>query len=497
MIKCCLLIVCLLVSSVSFLANQITVHGRAPGFAGKYVYLNRYSDYLTQAYEKLDFTRIDSEVNFSLIASLDNITETFVQIQDKSGVLYIDPKTTDYYIYFPSIEQEDYYNGKSVQLVMDSLDKNDINTLIIDYQQRLNHFLHVGPYDNLNDTTWNLAKIILTPEGLEEIKKFGLKCNAEYENVELAYFQNYIHYSIAGYEQFAGGINNINHNKNRIYEKYILNQDVLYNNASYMYFLFEFYENPFKMLGRTSFIVLEEIVNDYASYNLLLDLLNSEPLLQDEQIAELILIKGIMEEYHSGRYFKKNMIHILDSVCIASDFDKNKQLASNLKHILTRLEKGYAAPEFNLVTSNSDTISKASFQNKYIYLDFFHTQSTSALAEKLVMPDLKKKYGDYIEFVSICLDDDPKALIGFLKENPKYDWHFAHYQGNLALLENYNVRSVPSYYLIGPEGEMVDANALRPAPLSPGAQYTTIDKTFWAIKRKFHKKEPIRVGEKD
>ena len=113
------------------------------------------------------------------------------------------------------------------------------------------------------------------------------------------------------------------------------------------------------------------------------------------------------------------------------------------------------------------------------------------------MPDLKKKYGDYIEFVSICLDDDPKALIGFLKENPKYDWHFAHYQGNLALLENYNVRSVPSYYLIGPEGEMVDANALRPAPLSPGAQYTTIDKTFWAIKRKFHKKEPIRVGEKD
>ena len=113
----------LLVSSVSFLANQITVHGRArdsQASMSKPIFRLPYS-----ALRKAGFTRIDSEGNFSLIASLDNITETFVQIQDKSGVLYIDPKTTDYYIYFPSIEQEDYYNGKSVQLIMDSLDKND------------------------------------------------------------------------------------------------------------------------------------------------------------------------------------------------------------------------------------------------------------------------------------------------------------------------------------------------------------------------------------
>jgi len=497
MIRTSLIVILVLVPCFYIFGQNVTVHGRAPGFTGKHVYLNCYSDYLSQAYKKLDYAIIDTAGNFSLNANLDKITETFIQIQDKSGVLYLDPETSDYYIYFPSLEQQDYYNGKSVQLVMDSLDKNDINTLIIDYQQRLNHFLHVGPYDASNDTTWNLARIILSPEGLEEIRKFEAACNAEYSNVEHPFFLDYVNYSIAGYEQFAGGLDNINHNKKWIYSKYILDKDILYNNPNYMYFLFEFYEKPFNMLGRTNFVALEELVNDYASYGLLLNLIRSEYLLQDPQISELILIKGIMEEYHSGRYYKENLIHILDSVHLSSPFEQNKKLANNLKHILTRLEKGYTAPNFSLITTQLDTITRDSFNKKYIYLDFFHTESTSSLSEKLLIPDLKTKYGKYIEFISICLDEDPKALNRFLKQNPTYDWHFAHYEGDLTLLENYNVRSVPCYYLIGPDGEMIDANALRPAPLSPGAEYATIDKTFWAIRTKMQQHKEIRIGEKD
>ena len=478
-------------------SQNVTIYGSAPGFIGKHVYLNKYSDYLSQAYEKLDNFIIDKTGHFQFNVEIGETTETFVQIQDKSATLFLDPATSNYYIYFPSEDQHDYYNGKTAQLVMDSLDNNDINTLIIDYESRLNHFLHIGPTSNGDDSTWNLAKIILSPEGLQEIEQFRKSCEVEYADINNTYFKNYITYSIAGFEQFAGGIENLRSNKTNIFNKHIKNQPILYGNGNYMYFLFDFFENPFTMLGRSSFVASEFIVNDYASYTKLLALLRLDYYFENPQLAELIMIKGIMEEYHSGRYSKQNLVHILDSAALSTPFAENKLLAQNLKFVLTRLEKGYPAPEFNLITTKFDTITLQSFKNKYIYLDFFHTQSTPALAEKLLVPELKEKYGKYIEFVSISLDDDLSDLTSFLEQNPNYNWHFAHFNGDISLLEDYNVRSLPSYFLIGPQGDMIDANALRPAPLSPGAEYTTIDRTFWAIKKKLEPENKFNIGIKN
>ncbi len=492
-----LIILLCCVAQLSIHSKNITVHGRAPGFVGKHVYLNKYSDYLSQAYEKLDNAIIDENGNFQFNSEIGEITETFIQIQDKSATLFLDPKTSDYFIYFPSEDQYDYYNGKTAQLILDSLSNNDINTLIIDYESRLNHFLHVGPEENNDDSTWNLAKIILSTEGLQVIDQFRMSCEKEYTDISDTFFKNYITYSIAGYKQYAGGIENLKSNKLSLFNKYIKNKPILYNNGNYMYFLFDFFENPFNMMGRSSFVASEFIVNDFGSYTKLLALLQLEYYYENPQLAELIMIKGIMEEYHSGRYSKRNLTHILDSTVLVTPFAENKLLAQNLKHVLTRLEKGYAAPEFNLITTEFDTISLETFKQKYIYLDFFHTQSTPALAEKLLVPELKEKYGRYIEFVSICLNENAEDLTHFLAQNPNYDWHFAHFNGDIALLENYKVRSLPSYFLIGPQGEMVDANALRPAPLSPGAEYTTIDRTFWAIKKKFEPENKFNIGIKN
>lgn len=487
----------LVVISLSGLTQEIIIHGRAPGFVGKHVHLHKYTDYLSQAYDKVDHSIVEENGTFELRATVDEITETFIQIQDKSGELYLDPATSDYYVYFPSPEQRDHYRGKNALLVLDSLDQHDINTLIVDYETRLDYFLHWGTYDEKNDSTWNLAKIVMSPEGLELLTKFKRECKKEYQDVENEFFHDYVQYSIAGYEQFSGGLEYMEFNKAAIFNSYLKDDLILYNNPSYMYFLFDFYEKPFNMLGRASSVVVSDIINGEASYTKLLALLGEQHYLKHPQICEIVMMKGILEEYHSGEYYKPNLAHILDSVSMVSQYEENRLIAKNLRHLLTRLEPGYRAPDFKLITEDQDTLTLDSLKGKYVYLDFFHTESTPALAEKLLMPDLKEKYGKYIEFVSISLDEDATALTAFLKKNPKYDWHFAHYQGDVNLLDQYDIRSLPSYFLIGPDGRMIDANALRPAPLSPGAEYTTIDRTFWAIKKKMEPEAKFNIGVKD
>ena len=481
---------------ISF-AQEVTIHGSAPAFVGKHVYLHQYTDYLSQGYEKLDNAIVDEYGKFELKAEFSEITETFIQIQDKSGILYVDPKNNEYFAYFPDPRQTDYYHGKNAMLILDSLDKHDINTLIIDFETRLDHFLHVGPYHDTNDVDWNLAKIIFTAEGKQLLDGFKRECKKEYSEVENDYFHQYVQYSIAGYELFAGGAEFFEFNKAAVFNSYIKNKPVLTNNAGYMYFLFDFYEKPFTMQGRQNYLVTEDIINNTASYSLLDTLLAENFFLQDKRIRELVIMKGILEEYHSGKYYKPNMIHILDSVAIVSTFEENAETAKNLRHLLTRLEPGYKAPDFLLTTTDGKTLTLDSVKGKYLYLDFFHTQSTPAISEKLLMPDLAEKYGEYIEFISISLDESEDDLVAYLKQHPEFKWDFAHYKGDVSLLDDYDIRSLPSYFLIGPDGRIVDANALRPSPVSPGAEYSTIDRTFWTIKERLKPKKKFNIGVKD
>ena len=64
----------------------------APGSSGKHIYLHKFTDYLSQAYEKLDYGMVSDSGRFTLKADISEVTEAFIQIEDKSGSLYLDPK---------------------------------------------------------------------------------------------------------------------------------------------------------------------------------------------------------------------------------------------------------------------------------------------------------------------------------------------------------------------------------------------------------------------
>lgn len=484
----------MLLVAANMSAHDFSIEGTAKDFAGKYVYLHKYKDYLTMSYETLAKAEITEDGHFKLEGQIEDITEAFIQITDKTGVLYLDPSTGNYEVEFPELSDEASYNGKNAILTLNGLDKDEINLLILDYEYRLSGFLYGSYEDGSNDSTWNMADLLLYNQGKEKLDQFKKECKLAYKEIDIPYFHDYVQYSIAGLEVFTGGMKDIEFNKAQIYASYINKKPVLNRNSSYMYFVFDFYEKPFRMLGTESFTASKEVINHYESYTKLMRLMSKEYYYKNEEVRELIMMKGILEEYHGRTYTKQGLLTILDSVAFQSKFDGNKSIAQEVKHILTRLEKGFRAPDFNLITTRGDTITLDSLKGKHVYLDFFHTKSIPAISEKLLTVDLYDRYSEYIEFVSICLDENQADFQEYLKSNPNFKWTFASYQGDVNLLDMYDIRSLPTYILIDPEGNIVDPNPKRPSPINPGAEYTTIDQTFHYIKKRLEKKPKFSVG---
>jgi hypothetical protein len=98
-----------------------------------------------------------------------------------------------------------------------------------------------------------------------------------------------------------------------------------------------------------------------------------------------------------------------------------------------------------------------------------------------VVPALKKTYGEQIEFVSISTDKTNSDLKNFLSKNTKFDWLFLYDNTAGKLKKQYEIVSLPAYFLIGPDGKFIEVPAEGPSG--------RIEQTFYdltKVKSKLH-----------
>ncbi len=91
-----------------------------------------------------------------------------------------------------------------------------------------------------------------------------------------------------------------------------------------------------------------------------------------------------------------------------------------------------------------------------------------------LIPELKKAYGGKIIFVSISLDKNPETVKNFLKKNPKLGpekngagWIFLYSDNYKKVKEEFNVLTVPTYFLIDAKGNVLRSPAPAPADIEP------------------------------
>lgn len=138
---------------------------------------------------------------------------------------------------------------------------------------------------------------------------------------------------------------------------------------------------------------------------------------------------------------------------------------------------GTKSPDFDFENHKGGKTKLADFKGKYVYIDVWATWCGPCRAEIPHLKKLEEHYhgNDKIEFVSISVDKmkdhdkwkkfvDDKELGGVQLFADK-DW-------NSEFVKGYKINGIPRFIIIGPDGNIVNADAPRP---SSATIYETFD----------------------
>ncbi len=171
----------------------------------------------------------------------------------------------------------------------------------------------------------------------------------------------------------------------------------------------------------------------------------------------------------------KDKAQNLDSLIVVMDARNDEMffgyIESNyetMHETLTRLGKGKASPEFtNYENFKGGKTSLSDLKGKFVYIDVWATWCAPCKAEIPFLKSLEKEYeGKNITFVSISVDkpDEYKTWKKMIAEEQLGGVQlYADNNFESQFILEYGINAIPRFILIDAEGNIVDADVLRPS----------------------------------
>ena len=436
----------------------MTIRGKAHGsYAGKRIQLLVESDFVSGLLQKENEDSIGVDGYFELNFHTDYTQPVQIKIDQVIAKLYVQPDFV-YGITIPEIDESRVYRNDAeleVNIGIIGADSTELNALIQDYQEIYNRFFSFD--DN---------RFLSRPMMFRRADSLQKICDIRYNNVSNEYFKNYYMYSIASINA------SVSRGENYLINGYILNKPIRYRHKEYM----SFFRSCFSgYLNATSTSKSGEsvyhIINSKADYQLLTAYLKQDRFLKSDSLRELVIIYNLWEYYFSGNYSQEAIKNILSQLLVSTKVEEHKTVLNHLLTYMNKMQVGSLAPSFAARTKEGKTARIDSYKGRWIYLNFFSTTNEASMREMPKIASLKKKFGDKVVFVSVCLDDSVKTYINYLRSNPKFNWTI--WFNNEKSLpntakENYFVTGTEAYFLISNLFYLAQSPALAP---SKGIEY--------------------------
>ena len=444
-----------LINFFNSISQNVTIKGKAhASHIGKEIVLSDYSDYVTYTKTKESIDTIDKDGYFELKIQTQTTKPVLISINNLVGKLYIQPNFV-YGIYFPQLDST-YNNQEGTEskatISVYGKDSTELNALIIDFNEQYN--LHFAKANERYLSPTKLNALLDT---------FYMVTRKRYKANKNSYFKNYVDYS------FANFYSNTSRSKVYLQKTFIDNKPILYNNYEYMEFFNSYFKGYLKAFSstKTGGSIFNSI-NSFADYNDLRNQFNSDKTITNDTIKELIILKGLIDFYYSPDFDKRQVQSVIEQLYRSTPSVQNKKIAFNLLQTIYQLQPGAPAPDFTANDKAGMQVNLSYYKGKYIYLNFFSTQSDISLKEMQKITDLKKKFNDKVTFISICINDSVKTYKQYLKSNPKQDWVILHQAANSTARRAYNITSLSGYFFINQQLQLVQSPALTP---SEGIEY--------------------------
>ncbi len=438
--------------SLSSFAQKTVINGMAPGAERKTIQISTPGDLITFMEKPLGSSRVDSTGHFSLSLDLTKTVYASIAIDFHKTELFLEPsKTYNLRIapmnYDDNTEVNPFIESQNLAVEVTGISPTELNMMIGSFNEIYSKFLK----ENFNALYRNRNKILLDT--------FRIQLNELFGSVENAYFKSYANYKLAALEQLTQY-----YNQAQLIKKYFTDKPVLYNNLEYMDFFNNFFS---KYITVTSPILhktdCKSILKGADPYGAFMKFMATDTLLKNEQVRELIMLKGLMELFNTQTTCQEEVLTILNSAKDKSKYVENREVAEDIFRFLTKLRPGSMAPEFTMVNREQKEITLKSFLGKPVVLCFWTTYCEGCLSEMDLIKPLYDKYKDNIWFVSVSADKYFSKMLRFINLKKDYVWTFLNVGDHPDVLKDYDVRTYPLFVLIDKEGKIYKYPAEQPS----------------------------------
>ena len=425
--------------------KDVVIEGDASFAKGKEIRLIVFDDLLNYSKKTVATERIGKDGKFKLRYAANETTLVQIAIMTAKAEFFIEPEksynlTIDANTEIFQLTSPEEY-GYFLDVTTNQPDTNELNYKISRfsiffenitnaYHPYLTYIKNYAKFDTLTSILFNYFDIKYNPTD---------------------FYQSYMYYTYGSLESSV-----FEKSSDSMYKKYFDNEYILYNNPAYMDFFNMFYDNYLYNSRKISKKVLSECINDSPDYLKLFNASGKDPVLQNERIRELVIIKNLGQFYSRQDFDKVNLIALLDYIYKNTHFPEHKKLVADTK---LKLVKDAGKNNANNVVLKE--VSGADYKfgkpsGKWTYVQFFNSKCEDCIREMLILKELQNKFGDSLQIVSVSVDINFNDFSQFRQSynNKMFDWKFVHFNDNYEWIDKLQLLLLPEYLLLSPDGKL-------------------------------------------
>lgn len=432
------------------MAQVSTVSGSAPNFIGQEILLVVQDDPLSGAERVVDRAVVDSRGGFKLSGSVEPVQYGFLQVGRECGDLFLE-RGKDLTVRFAPVKRPKGPEGFSDRFFfkLDFIEGagTALNRDIARYNDRLDAFL---------TNIYPLLKLRKNPKAVtDSLESFKTRLAAEFP-ARKGFFDEYVRYSIGNVEQ------TFILNKKVLYDRYLKDRPVQFWNTEYVRFVEQFFEGMVERL-----ILVEKRTESIAAlkrstaFNELEALLGQKPFLDDAVLTKAMLVQGMERIYGQKEFDAARISATLNGFAASSTNGLLAKAARNIAQRKDRMRPGTKVPPFALTDSDGRNHDPEDFKGSYVMIEVTEADNAYCLQEAAVLRDMQKRFPS-VRFLTVLVDAKEKQLLEFKRD-------FAPARPvvpigrNNVFMTDYAISSLPSFFIISPDGRLYRSPALDPS----------------------------------
>jgi len=431
--------------------RDVQLKGNAPGAAGKFIEVYNQPDPLTGKNILIEKVRVGEDEKFIISIDCDSICWIRLRHGIYEFLLLIEAKDRQYELELPA------YRAIPKEEKLNPFFQYKIIHIRLNGEANLNNVIrHIDSlyYDYTNMVTESIYLGEKLPDQDSLLQSFS---DVE-KSLEGEYALQYFKYRYSVLKIISG--------KHRIHGS----EDIDLINKSF-FPLMPAYTDLVKQvfngyLGRLAnnkkTSPIRGMINSAESYRDIVKLIMEQKSIRDTSLLEFVLLDNLYSEYYKGGFRKESIEEMFSWISHNATHEYNRWLAAFIIIEVQKLKPGNCPPGFTLSDSYGNVISLDSLRGKFSILAFGTTELTETRHELDILNNWVNDYKDKLQVVIIILDENFQLALeqaGYRK----YDFIFLDGSASDKLLDDYNIRYLPSFYFLDRETRLIFSPALMPS----------------------------------